>query len=132
MSYLLDSNVLSDLMHDVSGRAAQRVAEVGIGNVITSRIVLAELRYGLAKRFSQRLAARLDQLERSIEVADFIAPCETAYGEIRAALERKGTPIGAVDYFIAAQCIGLDHTLVTDNEREFSRVPGLKMENWLR
>jgi tRNA(fMet)-specific endonuclease VapC len=67
-----------------------------------------------------------------LEVLAFESPAEVVYGELRARLERAGTPIGANDMLIAAQTIALNHVLVTDNEREFSRIPELTVENWLR
>ena len=73
-----------------------------------------------------------EQVLAEIAVHDLAVPADSRYAEIRVALERQGRPIGQNDLFIAAQCLALDLTLVTDNEREFSRVPGLRIENWLR
>lgn len=75
------------------------------------------------------------QVERVLEalvIAPFAEPADQLYGEIRAELQRRGTPIGANDLFIAAHALALDCILVTDNMREFERVPGLRIENWLR
>ena len=101
------------------------------GEIITSIIVLAELRFGLAKSPSARRSKLVDRLLESLPVVDWAPPAETRYGEIRAELERRGMPIGGNDLFIAAHALALDATLVTANEREFGRVPGLRIENWI-
>jgi len=130
--YLLDTNVVSDLMHNPGGRAAARIAEVGEAQVCSSIIVAAELRYGVAKKGSARLDARLSFLLRTLEILPFGPPADSTYGQIRAQLERAGQKIGANDLLIAAHAVTLGMTLVTDNEREFSRVAALTWENWLR
>ena len=98
----------------------------------TSVIVAAELRYGVAKKASARLASQLEAILAELEIIAFEAPTDAYYAETRAALEAAGTPIGGNDLLIAAHALALDMVLVTDNEREFARVPGLKIENWLR
>ena len=131
-SFLLDTNILSDLMRNPGGLVAKQTARVGEQSVCTSIIVLAEVRFGIAKRRSRRLAAQLVAILAGIEVFPFEAPADEIYGALRADLERSGGPIGANDTLIAAQALSLGMTLVTDNEREFARVPGLRIENWLR
>ena len=132
MRYLLDTNVVSDLVRDPQGRVAQRIRKVGEAQVCTSIIVAAELRYGTAKKGSSRLTSQLDAVLAALEVLPFEAPADAEYGSLRSLLERAGKPIGANDLLIAAQALALGHTIVTDNEREFSRVRGLRLENWLR
>ena len=132
MPYLLDANTLSDLMRNPGGRVAGRIARAREDQVCTSIIVVAEVRYGITKVRSRRLAAQLTAILRGMEVFAFEAPADSAYADLRAKLERAGTPIGANDMLIAAHALTLNSTLVTDNEREFSRVPGLAIENWLR
>ena len=137
MRYLLDTNIVSDLVRNPHGRITQRIRKVGEGRVCTSIIVAAELRYGSAKKGSPRLTAQLDAVLGALEVGalevlPFDAPADTIYGSLRARLERTGKPIGANDLLIAAQALSLGHVLVTDNEREFARVDGLSCENWLR
>jgi len=132
MRYLLDTNVISDLVRDPQGRVAQRIRKVGEAQVCTSIIVAAELRYGAAKRGSSRLTSQLDAVLAALEVLPFEAPTDAEYGSLRTLLERAGKPIGANDLLIAAQALALGHTIVTDNEREFARVRGLRLENWLR
>jgi tRNA(fMet)-specific endonuclease VapC len=132
MRYLLDANILSDLMRNPAGRVAGRIAQAGENQVCTSIIVIAEVRYGIAKARSRRLAAQLAAILGGIEVLAFEAPADAVYGDIRTRLERAGSPIGANDMLIAAHALSLGLTLVTDNEREFSRISGLPIENWLR
>ena len=132
MRYLLDTNIVSDLIRSPHGRVAKHIRRVGEDQVCTSIIVAAELRYGAAKRRSPRLAAQLDAVLGSLEVLPFEAPADAVYGLIRSRLEQAGTPIGGNDLIIAAQALALGQTIVTDNEGEFARVDGLRWENWLR
>lgn len=129
--YLLDTNILSDLIRNPDGIAARRLAEVGEDRVATSVIVAAELRYGVARKGSTRLTARVEALLSEIAVLPLEAPADAAYGEIRSALEAAGTPIGGNDMLIAAHALSLRRTMVTANTREFERVKGLIIENWL-
>lgn len=132
MGYLLDTNIISDLIRNPEGRAARALVKVGDDVVCTSILVAAELRYGSVKRGSARLTARLERLLRTIPVLPLKEPADETYGRIRNQLEMARQPIGANDLLIAAQAVSLELTLVTDNEREFIRVPGLRVENWLR
>jgi tRNA(fMet)-specific endonuclease VapC len=130
--YLLDTSILSDLVRRPRGIVAARIAEVGEENVATSIIVAAELRYGAAKRAAPRLAAQLEAILGAIEILPLEPPADRIYGAMRVRLEKAGRPIGANDLLIAAQALALGYTLVTDNQREFSRVTDLKVENWVR
>ena len=132
MRYLLDTNVVSDLIRNPQGRVAEHIHRVGEAQVCTSIIVSAELRYGAAKRGSSRLTRQLDAVLSALEVLPFAAPADIAYGQIRARLEQTGRPIGGNDLLIAAQTVALGYTIVTDNEAEFARIDGLLLENWLR
>ncbi|HEY8872908.1 MAG TPA: type II toxin-antitoxin system VapC family toxin [Stellaceae bacterium] len=131
MAYLLDTNILSDLMRHPAGRIANRIAQTE-QQVCTSIIVIAELKYGIAKAGSRRLAIQLAAILGGIDVLPFETPADVAYAELRTRLEQAGRPIGGNDMLIAAHALTLDLTLVTANEREFSRVPDLRIENWLR
>jgi tRNA(fMet)-specific endonuclease VapC len=132
MRYLLDTNIVSDLVRHPQGRVAEHIRRVGEMEVCTSIIVAAELRYGAAKKASSRLAARLEAVLGALDVLPFEAPADAAYGRLRARLEQVGRPIGGNDLLIAAQAVALGCTIVTDNEGEFARVDGLPRENWLR
>jgi tRNA(fMet)-specific endonuclease VapC len=132
MRYLLDTNIVSDLVRNPQGRVAQHIFKVGDAQVCTSVIVAAEMRYGAEKKQSPRLSAQLDAVLGALEVLPFQKPADITYGVLRSRLEKAGGLIGANDLLIAAQALALGHTLVTDNEKEFVRVKGLHLENWLR
>jgi tRNA(fMet)-specific endonuclease VapC len=130
--FLLDTNIVSDLVRHPRGRIADRIAKVGEQHICTSIIVAAELRYGAAKKGSSQLTAQLEAVLGALDVLVLEAPVDTVYGELRARLEHAGEPMGANDLLIAAHAVALGHTVVTDNEREFSRIDNLQVENWLR
>lgn len=130
--YLLDTNIVSDLVRRPGGSVVQRIAEVGADRIAISIIVACEIRFGLAKSGSQRLIQNMERVLEQLEVLPMEAPVEEHYADIRTRLECAGTPIGPNDLLIAAHARVLGLTLVTDNDREFARVPGLKVENWLR
>jgi tRNA(fMet)-specific endonuclease VapC len=130
--YLLDTNIVSDLVVNPQGRVAKHVRKVGETKVCTSVIVASELRYGAAKRASARLSQQLNLILITLTIVALESPADEIYGAIRAKLEKSGKPIGGNDLLIAAQAIATDCVLVTDNEREFSRIDGLMRENWLR
>jgi tRNA(fMet)-specific endonuclease VapC len=130
--YLLDTNILSDLIRNPQGRAAMRQATVGADAICTSVIVAAELRFGAAKRGSIILTGKVEALLGATSVLSFDPPADETYAHVRKTLEIAGTPIGANDLLIAAHTLSAGCVLVTDNEREFARVPGLTIENWLR
>ena len=130
--FLLDTNILSALIRDPQAQSLLNcIARAGEENVATSVIVAAELRYGAAKKQSARLMERVEAILDTLEIIPFTPPMDRTYGEIRASLERKGPLIGANDLLIAAQAIHLGAELVTDNAREFLRVDGLRVVNWL-
>ena len=132
MGYLLDTNIVSDLIRNPQGRVTQRIREIGEAQVCTSIIVAAELRYGAAKKGSPRLTAQLEAVLGALDILPFEVPADAVYGRLRARLERAGQPIGGNDLLIAAQAIALRHTIVTENDREFARIEDLPRENWLR
>jgi tRNA(fMet)-specific endonuclease VapC len=132
MRYLLDTNIVSDLVRNPQGRVAQHIRKVGEAQVCTSIIVAAELRYGAAKKGSPRLSAQLEAVLGALEVLPFETPADAAYGLLRTRLEQAGRPIGVHDLLLAAQALALSYAIVTDNEKEFARVADLRLENWLR
>ena len=132
MGFLLDTNIVSDLVRHPQGRIADRIADIGEQHVCTSIIAAAKLRYGAARKASSRLTAQLEAILGAVEVLAVESPVDVIYGELRARLERAGRAIGANDLLIAAHAMALGHTLVTDNEREFSRITDLRVENWPR
>lgn len=131
MRYLLDTNVLSDLVRQPQGRIARRIAAVGEDAVCTSIVVACELRFGAQRKGSGRLIAQVDAVLGALVVLPIEAPFDRRYGEVRAALEQRGRVIGAMDLLIAVQALELGLTVVTANLREFRQVSGLLAENWL-
>ena len=129
--YLLDTNIISDLIRNPSGPAARRIEQVGPKEIFTSIIVAAELRYGCAKKGSAKLLAKVESVLETIPVLPLDIPADAEYGRIRAELETAGQLIGLNDLLIAAHAYTLGLTLVTDNTREFNSIRGLKVENWL-
>lgn len=132
MHYLLDTNIVADLVRNPHGVITQHIGRVGETYVSTSIIVAAELRYGAEKKDSPKLEKQLKVILGALSVLPFADPADVAYGQLRASLERRGQPIGGNDLLIAAHAIALGYTLVTDNEREFARIENLSIENWLR
>ncbi len=134
-TYLLDTNIVSQIMRDAQGIAAQRYRSLLESpqpcRMVTSVVVQCELLYGLTKKPSPRLQAGYDLQMAQLPVLDLdesVAPC---YATLRAQLEQLGTPIGANDALIAAHALALGATLVSA-DAEFGRVTGLQLENWLK
>lgn len=130
-TYLLDTNILSDLVRNPQGEIAEHIADVGEDAVCTSIVVAAELRYGAVKAGSKRLSERIDLLLSALEILPLDLPADREYATLRDHLARQGTPIGPNDLLIAAHALAMDLAVVTANTREFSRIEGLKVENWL-
>jgi len=131
LRYLLDTNVLSALVRDPQGPVASRIAAVGESAICTSIVVAAELRFGAEKSGSTKLSDRVDAILSALEVLPLEAPVDRHYATLRRALGRRGKPIGPNDMLIAAHALCQGLTVVTANVGEFSRVPGLSVENWL-
>ncbi|MDD7973874.1 type II toxin-antitoxin system VapC family toxin [Roseinatronobacter alkalisoli] len=130
--YMLDTNVVSDLLRNPDGNAAKRIADVGPDAICVSIITAAELRYGCAKKGSAKLLAHVEAILESVQILAFDVPADAEYGGIRAALEAAGKTIGPNDLLIAAHAYAAGAILVTENTGEFSRVRGLRVENWTR
>jgi tRNA(fMet)-specific endonuclease VapC len=133
--YLLDANILSDMLRNPQGNAAQKYRRLSLDanvRLATSIVAASEMRYGVVKKGSPALAKRVGQLLDAIEVLPLQAGVDAKYGEVRGDLERRGQLIGPNDMFLAAHALALDAVLVTDNVREFERVNGLRLENWIR
>ncbi|WP_407160605.1 type II toxin-antitoxin system VapC family toxin [Bradyrhizobium sp. STM 3557] len=128
---MLDTNIISDLIRNPQGKVIEHILRVGEQNICTSVIVAAELRYGCIKSGSPRLRLAVADLLGEITVLPFDAPADDHYGAVRTALEATGKPIGGNDLLIAAHACAMGATIVTANDREFKRVRGLSVENWL-
>ena len=129
--YLLDTNIISDLIRHPAGKAAQRIAEKGESAVCTSIVVACELRFGARKKGSALLTARVEEILSVIEVLALDADADRLYAEIRTELEASGAPIGPNDLLIAAHARALGLIMVTANTAEISRIHDLPVENWL-
>ncbi len=133
--YLLDADILSNLMkRSPSSALVSKVAQIPPEQQFTSSITLGELVYG-AHRLRERTAILMQKIEDALlpnlPILSFDAAAARCYGELRAELERLGTPIGDADMRIAAIALLHDLKVVTGNERHFQRVPELEVENWL-
>jgi tRNA(fMet)-specific endonuclease VapC len=129
---MLDTNIVSELARNPHGPVTRRIAAVGPDVICVSIITAAELRYGCAKKGSPKLLAQIEAILESVQVLALDVPADTDYGGIRAELEAAGKPIGPNDLFIAAHAYALQAVLVTANVAEFTRIRGLKVENWLQ
>jgi len=131
LKLLLDTNICIYIIKQQPDAVLQRFLEYQVGDIGISSITLAELRYGVAKsRQREKNAKALDEFIIPLEIAGFDEEAAQAYGDIRATLEKDGTPIGAMDMLIAAQALSLGLPLVTHNTREFSRIPALSVIDW--
>ena len=128
---MLDTNILSDLIRNPRGVLVERLRATEPDALCTSIVVACELRFGAQRRGSQLLTQRVDDLLNTLAVLTLDQPVDEHYADIRATLERTGTPIGSHDLFIAAHARSRDLTLVTQNGREFARVPEMRVEDWL-
>jgi tRNA(fMet)-specific endonuclease VapC len=128
---MLDTNMCIYLIRRRLPQVLEHFQRHTIGDIGISTVTLAELHYGAAKsQFPERNQQALTAFTLPLEIVPFDAAAAAAYGPVRAALERQGTPIGAMDMLIAAHALSLRLTLVTNNTREFARVQGLSVENW--
>lgn len=130
-AWMLDTNALSELIRNPGGPLVQRLAGEAPDALCTSIVVACELRFGARRKGSAALTRRVELLLATLVVLPFDEPADEHYADIRAALERAGTPMGSNDLFIAAHARSRGLTLVTYNLREFERVPGLKVADWL-
>ncbi|MEQ8857912.1 MAG: PIN domain-containing protein [Pseudomonadales bacterium] len=130
LRYLLDTDVLSDLVRRPHGPVATAITAEGEDTVCTSIVVAGELHYGGRKSGSRALRKRIELILSALEVLPLEAPADEHYAGIRHDLTRRGALIGPNDLLIAAHALALDLTLVTRNQREFGRVRGLRVEVW--
>jgi tRNA(fMet)-specific endonuclease VapC len=131
-AYLLDTNIISELVKNPRGIIFSKIQSIGEEKICTSIIVACELKFGARKKNSPQLLENIEAILDCIEILPLTEPVEQYYAEIRTYLEQQGIPIGGNDLLISAHALTLDITIVTANVREFSRVPNLKVENWLK
>ena len=133
MEYLLDTNICIYIIKKRPANVFVKFKDLAIGSVGISSITLAELQFGVMKSSNpEKNQEALDRFLTPLEIVDFDYNATIEYGIIRADLEKKGIPIGPLDTLIASHAKSLDLILVTNNEREFERVSGLKIENWTK
>lgn len=133
VQFLFDTDTCIDILRDNAGSAAGRLALLNRGDVAMSVVTWGELMRGahLSRETEQALRG-LDRFERTVPVMPMPTAAGSAYGRTRVLLERRGQIIDNNDLWIAAHALAENLTLVSNNEREFSRVPGLALENWVR
>lgn len=127
---MLDTNALSELIRHPHGALAQKLNDLEPDAACTSIVAACELRFGAQRKGSAPLTERVEQLLQVLAVLPLDMPTDEHYADIRATLERSGTPIGSHDLFIAARARSRGMTLLTRTLREFQRVPGLAVEDW--
>ncbi|MGA8054218.1 MAG: type II toxin-antitoxin system VapC family toxin [Burkholderiales bacterium] len=131
MKFLLDTNTCIYVINERPPEVVKRFRRYRLGDLGVSAVTVAELAYGVEKSRSNRNRAALDHFLLPLVIARFDREAALVYGTIRAPLESKGRAIGPLDMLIAAHALSLGATLVTNNEREFGRVAGLAVENWV-
>ena len=129
--YLLDTNICIYVINAKPATVLARLCEHEVDGLGISAITASELYWGVCKSGSVRNRTTLEKFLSPLAVLDYDLGAARKYGELRAYLEQQGTPIGPLDQQIAAHALALDITLVTNNVREFERVPGLRLENWI-
>lgn len=133
MRYMLDTNICIYVIKHKPESVFRKLKKIKPEDVCISSITYAELAYGVEKSAQpERNRLALSMMLSSIEIVAFDDSAADEYGEIRAGLERKGTPIGSLDMLIAAHARSLGCTLVTNNTKEFCRVEGLEVVNWVK
>ena len=131
MKLMLDTNICIYIIKQQPSAVLKNFLEYQVGDIGISSITLSELRYGVAKsKHSEKNAKALDEFIIPLDIASFDEDAAHAYGNIRTTLEKAGTPIGAMDMLIAAHAVSMGVTLVTNNTREFSRIPTLDIVDW--
>ena len=130
-TYLLDTDMCIYIMNNRPVQVIKRCRQCAPGEIGISAVTLSELRYGVSKSTRQKEnKIRLDEFMAPFEVLAYDPEAANVYGDIRFQLEKRGTPIGALDMLIAAQALSRNLILVTNNEKEFRRIRKLKVENW--
>ena len=132
MKVMLDTNTCIAIIKRKPQQVIRRFNAYKVGDVGISWVTLAELEFGVAKsQHLEKNQAALDEFVLPLEIANFSREAARVYGRVRATLEKKGTPIGALDLMIGAHALSLGVTLATNNTREFSRIKGLTVVDWL-
>jgi len=132
MAYLLDTNICIYIIKNRPESVREKFESISVGEIGISSITLSELQYGVEKSASPaKNQQALSLFLHPLSIYPYDPNAASIYGQIRADLEKKGLPIGPLDMLIAAHALSLDHILVSNNLKEFTRVPNLKTENWI-
>jgi len=132
MKLMLDTNICIALIKRKPKDILDKFSAYQVGDICISSVTLAELRYGVAKsQFKEKNQAALDEFILPLEVMSFDESAAMVYGNLRATLEKQGTPVGSLDTMIGAHALSLNAIIVTNNTKEFNRIQGLKVVDWL-
>lgn len=132
MKFLLDTNICIYIIKQKPLEVLHKFNTYQVGDIGISSLTVAELEFGVQKsQYPAKNQQALAQFLLPLEIVNFDYAAATIYGDIRARLEKQGTPIGSLDTLIAAHALSLQVILITNNIKEFSRVPNLKSENWV-
>ena len=132
MKVMLDTNTCIAIIKRKPPQVLNRLNAYKVGEVGVSWVTLAELEFGVAKsQYLEKNQAALEEFVLPLEITNFDREAARVYGRVRAMLEKKGTPIGSLDIMIGAHALALGVTLATNNTREFSRIKGLTVVDWL-
>ena len=128
---LLDTNICIYIINTKPPTVLARFQRYRLGDIGLCSVVAAELAFGVAKSGSARNRQALEMFLAPLTILPFDAPAVWAYGDLRADMERRGTPLGSLDTMIAAHALSQHALLITNNTREFAKVPGLQLDNWV-
>lgn len=133
MKLMLDTNICIAIIKRKPAHILQKFSAYKVGEIYLSSVTLAELRYGVAKsQYQEKNQAALDEFILPLEIAVFDEAASQVYGTLRADLEKQGTPIGSLDTMIGAHALSMEAILVTNNTKEFNRITGLAVIDWLQ
>lgn len=131
MKYMLDTDMCIYLIKQKPTQVLKKFHSISVGDICISSVTVAELWYGIEKsKYQNRNRTALEKFLLPLVVVNFDLDAAMEFGKIRSLLETFGTPIGPYDLLIGAHALSLDLSLVTNNSREFSRIPNIKIENW--
>ncbi len=132
MKYMLDTNICIYIIKRKPVDVIEKFKSLNIDDVCISSVTLAELSYGVEKsQFQEKNRLALEEFTLPLEIMPFDEGAASQYGHIRTFLERSGTPIGSLDLMIAAHALSLNSIVVTNNVKEFTRIPDLKVQDWV-
>ncbi len=133
IKYMLDTNICIYIIKQKPAKVIERFKQTDISQIGISSITLSELQYGVSKSSNpEQNQMALSQFAAPLEIFPYDDGAAQYYGDLRAGLEKQGTPIGSLDMLIAAHAISLNSVLITNNEKEFNRVPNLRIDNWVK